>query len=73
MEKDEDGRYVVELSESAAIIVEQIEDEITVIIANVIGVDFQLTADQALGLSQALAAAAAAASACSSIGVARGE
>lgn len=59
MEKDEDGRYVIELNESVAIIVEQIEDEITVIIANVIGVDFQLTAVQALDLSRALAAAAA--------------
>jgi hypothetical protein len=41
MEKDDLGRYVVELNESAAIIVEQIEDEITVSIASVVGVDFQ--------------------------------
>ena len=61
MERDEDGRYVVELNESAAIIVEQIEDEITVVIASVVGVDFALTPSQASDLSQALAAAAAAA------------
>jgi hypothetical protein len=60
MEKDDLGRYVVELNESAAIIVEQIEDEITVTIASVVGVDFQLSAAQALELSHALAAAAAA-------------
>ena len=59
MEKDEDGRYVVELSDAAAIIVEQIDDEITVMIASVVGVDFQLTADQASNLSRALATAAA--------------
>lgn len=63
MEKDDLGRYVVELNESAAIIVEQIEDEITVAIASVVGVDFQVTAAQALKLSRALAAAAAAAEA----------
>jgi hypothetical protein len=40
MEKDDLGRYVVELNESAAIIVEQIEDEITVVIASVVGVNF---------------------------------
>jgi hypothetical protein len=59
MEKDDLGRYVVELNESAAIIVEQIEDEITVTIASVVGVDFQISAAQALELSHALAAAAA--------------
>ena len=59
MEKDDLGRYVVELNESAAIIVEQIEDEITVVIASVVGVNFQITAAQALELSRALAAAAA--------------
>jgi len=59
MEKDDLGRYVVELNESAAIIVEQIEDEITVVIASVVGVNFQVTAAQALELSRALAAAAA--------------
>jgi hypothetical protein len=53
------GRYVVELNESAAIIVEQIEDEITVVIASVVGVNFQVTAAQALELYRALAAAAA--------------
>jgi hypothetical protein len=59
MEKDDLGRYVIELNESTAITVEQIEDEITVIIASVVGVDFQLSAAQALELSRALAAAAA--------------
>jgi hypothetical protein len=58
MEEDDLGRYVVELNESAAITVDQIEDEITVIIASVVGVDFQLSAAQALELSRALAAAA---------------
>lgn len=48
----------IELSESAAIAVEQIDDEITVIIASVVGVDFELTADQASRLSRALAVAA---------------
>ncbi|MEZ2146361.1 hypothetical protein AAE026_29295 [Bradyrhizobium sp. DN5] len=48
----------IELSESAAICVEQVDDEITIIIASVIGVDFQVTAHQALKLSQALAVAA---------------
>ena len=57
MEKDDLGRYVVELNESAAIIVEQIEDEITVVIASVVGVNFLVTAAQALELSRALAAA----------------
>jgi hypothetical protein len=59
MEKDDLGRYVIELNESAAITVEQIEDKITVIIASVVGVNFQLSAAQALELSRALAAAAA--------------
>jgi hypothetical protein len=59
MEKDDLGRYVIELSESAAILVEQIQDEITVVIANVVNVHFELTADQALELSCALVAAAA--------------
>lgn len=53
------GRYIIEINESAAITVEQIEDEITVAIASVVGVDFQVTAAQALDLSRALAAAAA--------------
>jgi hypothetical protein len=59
MEKDDLGRYVVELNESAAIIVEQVEDEINIIVVSVVGVDFQLTAAHALDLSRALAAAAA--------------
>ncbi|WP_245314062.1 hypothetical protein [Bradyrhizobium elkanii] len=59
MELDEFGRYVVELDESAAITVEQIDDEITVTIASIVGVDFQVTADQALELSRVLATAAA--------------
>ena len=45
-------------NESAAITVEQLEDEITVAIASVVGVDFQVTAAQALDLSRAFAAAA---------------
>jgi hypothetical protein len=48
----------IEISESAAIAVEQIDDEITVAIASVVGVHFQITADQALKLSRALAVAA---------------
>lgn len=59
MEKDEDGRYVIELNKTAAVLVEQIEDEITVVIASSVNVDFELTADQALQLSKALSAAAA--------------
>jgi hypothetical protein len=59
MEKDEDGRYVIELNGTAAVFVEQIEDEITVVIASVVNVHFEVTADQALQLSRALAAAAA--------------
>jgi hypothetical protein len=59
MEKDDLGRYIVEISESAAISVEQIEDEITLVIASVVGVHIQVTAAQALQLSRALAAAAA--------------
>jgi hypothetical protein len=48
----------IEISESAAITVEQIDDEITVAIASVVCVHFQVTADQALKLSRALAVAA---------------
>ena len=59
MEKDELGCHVVELSETAAVLVEQIEDEITVVIASTVNVHFEVTADQALRLSRALAAAAA--------------
>jgi hypothetical protein len=59
MEKDEDGRYVVELNETAAVLVEQIQDEITVVIASVVNVHFEITAEQALQISRALAAAAA--------------
>ncbi|MGL3104127.1 hypothetical protein [Bradyrhizobium sp. BR 1432] len=44
----------IEIDDSAAIIVEQIDDEITVAIASLVGVHFQVTADQALKLSQAL-------------------
>lgn len=56
---DYPGRIVeIELNESAAICVEQIDDEITVSIASVVGVHFQVTADQALELSRALAVAA---------------
>lgn len=59
MERDEDGRYVVELNETAAVLVEQIQDEITVVIASTVNVHFEVTAQQALQLSHALAAAAA--------------
>jgi hypothetical protein len=59
MEKDDLGCYIIEINESAAITVEQIENEITVTIASIVGVEFQLTAAQAPELSRALAAAAA--------------
>ncbi|MGY3622198.1 hypothetical protein [Bradyrhizobium sp. USDA 10063] len=49
----------IEIDDSAAITVEQLEDEITVSIASVVGVHFQVTVDQALKLSRALAVAAA--------------
>lgn len=48
----------IEIDEFAAICVEQIDDEITVAIASVVGSHFQATADQALELSRALAVAA---------------
>jgi hypothetical protein len=48
----------IEISETAAIAVEQIDEEITVAIASVVGVHFQVTAYQALKLSRALAWAA---------------
>jgi hypothetical protein len=57
------GRYVVELNESAAILVEQIQEEITIVIAKFVNVHFEITAEQALQLSRAFAAAAAAAEA----------
>ncbi|WP_235884969.1 MULTISPECIES: hypothetical protein [Bradyrhizobium] len=37
----------IELDESAAIIIEQVDDEITLAIASIVGVHFQVTADQA--------------------------
>jgi hypothetical protein len=40
MAKDDLGRYVVELNETAAVLVEQIADEITVVIASVVNVHF---------------------------------
>ncbi|WFU14682.1 hypothetical protein [Bradyrhizobium sp. CB3481] len=49
---------VIEIDESAAIIIEQIDDEITLSIASVVGVHFQVTAEQALKLSEALVIAA---------------
>lgn len=59
MANDYPGRIAeIELNESAAICVEQIDDEITVSIASVVGVHFELTADQALKLSRALTVAA---------------
>lgn len=48
----------IEINESAAIAVEQIDDEITVAVASVVCVHFQVTADQAFKLSRALAVAA---------------
>ncbi|MEH2517562.1 hypothetical protein V1279_003135 [Bradyrhizobium sp. AZCC 1610] len=58
-EPDNLGRVAeIEIDESAAIIVEQIDNEITVAIASVVGVHFQVTAEQALELSRALALAA---------------
>jgi hypothetical protein len=48
----------IEISESAGITVEQIDDEITVAIASTVCVHFEVTADQALKLSRALAVAA---------------
>jgi hypothetical protein len=58
-ERDVFGRVEeIEIDESAAIAVEQIDEEITVAIASVVCVHFQLTADQALKLSRALAVAA---------------
>jgi hypothetical protein len=48
----------IEIDESAAIAVEQVDDEITVSIASVVCVHFQVTADQAFKLSRALAVAA---------------
>lgn len=58
-ERDPFGRIAeIEIDESAAIAVEQVDDEITIIIASVVGVHFQVTADQALKLSRALAVAA---------------
>lgn len=59
MEKDEDGRYIIELNKTAAVLVEQIEDEITVMIASTVNIHFEVTTEQALQLSRALAAAAA--------------
>jgi len=48
----------IEISESAAITVEQIDEEITAAIASAVCVHFQVTVDQALKLSRALAVAA---------------
>ena len=59
MEKDEDGRYVIELNKTAAVLVEQVDEEITVVIASTASVYFEVTAEQALQPSRALAAAAA--------------
>jgi hypothetical protein len=46
----------IAINESAAIAVEQIDDEITVAIASVVCVHFQVTSDQAFKLSLAVAA-----------------
>jgi hypothetical protein len=48
----------IEIDESVGIAVEQVDDEITVAIAGIVCVHFDLTADQALKLSRALAVAA---------------
>jgi hypothetical protein len=48
----------IEIDETAAIAVEQVDDEITVAIAGIVCVHFELMADQALKLSCALAVAA---------------
>jgi len=48
----------IEIHETATIAVEQTDDEITVALSGVFNVHFELTADQALKLSRALAAAA---------------
>jgi hypothetical protein len=52
----------------AAILVEQIQEEITVVIANFVNVHFEITADQALQLSRAFAAAAAGGTAKADVG-----
>jgi len=58
-EVDRPGRVdEIEISESAAITVEQIDEEITVAIASAVCVHFQVTVDQALKLSRAPAVAA---------------
>ncbi|MCA6098887.1 hypothetical protein [Bradyrhizobium australafricanum] len=49
----------IEIDESAAVCVDQVGDEITIVIASVVGVYFEVTADQAIELSRALALAAA--------------
>ncbi|WP_049810662.1 hypothetical protein [Bradyrhizobium japonicum] len=48
----------IELNESAGICVEQMDDEITLVIASIVGVHFQVTVEQALELSRALAVSA---------------
>jgi hypothetical protein len=48
----------IAINESAAIAVEQIDDEITAAIAGVVCVHFQVTSDQAFKLPRALAVAA---------------
>ncbi|MGJ5120973.1 hypothetical protein [Bradyrhizobium oligotrophicum] len=48
----------IEIDDSAAVMVEQIDEEITVSIASVVSVNFQLTPEQAMKLSRALAVAA---------------
>jgi len=48
----------IELNETAAICIEQMDDEITLVIASIVGVHFQVTVEQALELSRALAVSA---------------
>ncbi len=59
-----DASTRIEIDPSAAIVVEQIDDEITVVIASVACTHFQVTAEQALRLSRALAVAAENANKC---------
>ncbi|PDT64904.1 hypothetical protein CO683_35270 [Bradyrhizobium ottawaense] len=58
-EYDYPGRIAeIEIDESAAVCVEQIDDEITVAIASIVGVHFQVTANQAREIARALTVAA---------------
>ena len=58
MATESDWRGLVDEIEIGDSAVEQIDDEITVAIAGVVGVHFQVTSEQALKISNALTAAA---------------